>query len=107
MLSEFQQNLEEKVNFLIEVVPGAKNVSRYLMEKVGFVVTKLQLTQGTKVLEMGKVSTRLFWIKSGECLKREYNHEDPFNAFKFHDIVKMGPGTCFGEEGVIHSLEMP
>ena len=56
---------------------------------------------------MGKVSTRLFWIKSGECLKREYNHEDPFNAFKFHDIVKMGPGTCFGEEGVIHSLEMP
>ncbi len=73
--------------------------SRPVLEQLARVATEVEVPAGTEVIREGEPADALYVLVDGEMAVRAHGESDVEHA-----LPSMGPGTCFGEIGVLERI---
>jgi len=91
-----QQELNTKVRFLENFLPGIKDYSRLRKEKIAISMNTETVKRGEIVVKEGSVIENLLVILEGDCtVTKEIPEKLPLV------IAKLGPGNTYGEDCVL------
>ena len=97
----FHTRTEEKLAFIDRYLPGAKQALMTSKERLAYVFSMQFCPRGRRLAHQGRPLDSLYFVKSGECTVSE------LRSFSHQTIVKLGPGSLFGDESVLLSRVCP
>jgi CRP-like cAMP-binding protein len=100
ILGEFvHESLEQKLKFVEKYIPGIISYSKSHKERLSYSLNLVNHKRGDVILEKDCFSEVLYFVYEGEC-----SISIP-QGNRLRNIVKIGNGSCFGEECVLFGLK--
>lgn len=88
--------LERKLHFIEKYFPNVRKYTYVQKERIAYSMSLEDFKRGQCVIIKGRSNENLYFISEGE-LALSLEFDDKITA----NVVKLGPGNCFGEETVL------